>query len=111
MGIGILTTILRVGINPAFSLRWVWAKSWEPPVPHQLHNAYGKKFCRSAVGAQRYRAGALAGAALRIVGRSAPRSGAPEIELERALSGAPDFAGALILCLHLGWIIRIVWMT
>ena len=58
-----------------------------------------KKFCRSAVGAQRSRAGALAGAALRILGRSATRSGAPEIEPERAWSGAPDFAGALILCL------------
>ena len=57
-----------------------------------------KKFCRSAVGAQRSRAGALAGAALRILGRSATRSGAPEIEPERAWSGAPDFAGALILC-------------
>ena len=97
MGIGVLTTILRVGINPEFSLRWVWAKSWEPPVPHQLHNAYGKKLCRSAVGAQRSRAGALAGAALRILGRSATRSGAPEIEPERAWSGAPDFAGVLIV--------------
>ena len=75
----------------------MWAKTWEPLVPHPLHNAY-EKICRSAVGAQRSRAGALAGAALRILGRSATRSGAPEIEPERAWSGAPDFAGALILC-------------
>ena len=61
-------------------------------------NVQGEKICRSAVGAQRSRAGALVGAALRILGRSATRSGAPEIKPERAWSGAPDFAGVLILC-------------
>ena len=49
-----------------------------------------RNFCWSAVGA-------LAGAPLQIFGRSASRSAAPQIESERAWSGAPDFAGALIL--------------
>ena len=54
-------------------------------------------FFRSAVGALRSRLGALVGAPLRILGRSANRSAAPKIESERPWSGAPDFAGALML--------------
>ena len=90
-----MTTVLRGQDKPRIFVERNVGEVVGPP--HPLHNAHGKKFCRSAVGAQRSRAGALAGAALRILGRSATRSGAPEIEPERAWSGAPDFAGALIL--------------
>ena len=42
--------------------------------------------------------GALAGAQLRIVIRSATRSATPKIEAERGRSATPVFAGALMLC-------------